>query len=472
MSSKRNNNDNIDDKLHGNEANRACDVAASAAATPPGGRSAERLFAARGARGDLEEEEPTMRSVAVPAHRRVLHFEPQLKRAEAPRLSKQPTLSRGGYAGDQSEVLKTHLPKPIISTSKPPAKRWVVSEKVLTPRPTDFPPLEKTSRVVSAVTAADLAVRITDCLQMRSVKAKYSKTEVLAKCRSTDFVKFYIRLYSEQEGILVEVQKVYGDSMSFFRDSRAILDAAEGRAVSKPEEEEPLYLRLPVSQMEFIKDATLPPLTFEEESESVNIAAELLASHRSDSNMLGMESLVTLIDPLKSLRSSAVIAAKRVLCPEDTGHDSFNLHNYVMSLIIYNNGSAEAATLDGTAMENHYAQLRNLAISSVANAIALLLEEETLWESIRSSRTWYGDVLVPALVRDIAMAEECPHEACYASRCLTSLASMSESTLFASKIREAGGMMALKIAHEVGTREYALLAQDAGKCHQTILRCR
>mmetsp|Transcript_7630 Transcript_7630/g.15274 ORF Transcript_7630/g.15274 Transcript_7630/m.15274 type:complete len:131 (-) Transcript_7630:602-994(-) len=72
MSSKRNNNDNIDDKLHGNEANRACDVAASAAATPPGGRSAEGLFAARGARGDLEEEEPTMREefdfvvVAVP----------------------------------------------------------------------------------------------------------------------------------------------------------------------------------------------------------------------------------------------------------------------------------------------------------------------------------------------------------------------------------------------------------------------
>ncbi|KAL7463712.1 LOW QUALITY PROTEIN: hypothetical protein ACHAXS_004072 [Conticribra weissflogii] len=411
-------------------------------------------------------------SVAIPAHRRVLHFEPMLKRAEAPRLSKQPTVSHGGYAGDQSEVLRTDLPKPIISSSKPPAQRWVVSEKVLTPRPTDFPPLEKTSRVVSGVSASDLAVRITGCLQTRSVKAKYSKTEVLAKCRNTEFVKFYVRLFSEQEGILVEVQKIYGDSMSFVRDSRAILDAAEGKAVSKPDEEKPLFLSLPVSQMEFVKDAALPALTFEEESESVNIASELLASHRSDSNMLGMESLAILTDPLKSLRSSAVLAAKRVLCPEDVGNNTFNLHNYVMSLIIYDNGSTEAAALEGTSMEDHYTRLRNLALCSVANATALLLEETSLWTSIRSSRSWYTNVLVPSLVRDITMAEECPHDACYASRCLTSLASVSESNVFASKIRDVGGMMALKNAQGVGMRDFALLAQDAGKCHQTILQCR
>ncbi len=63
MSSTRNNKvDKIDEKLHYDELKRACDAAsAEAAAAPSGGLSSDEVFAARGGRDGLQEEEPTMR---------------------------------------------------------------------------------------------------------------------------------------------------------------------------------------------------------------------------------------------------------------------------------------------------------------------------------------------------------------------------------------------------------------------------
>lgn len=430
----------------------------------------------------VEEQQPIMRSVAIaPAshQQRTLHFEPNLRRVDP-----------GGFAQlrplrgiSEPQLFKT-APRPLQKTLPKRSKsesaivrKWIVEHATLEERPTDFPPL-RTTRTVAGTPANVISNRISDTLQARSIKTKFSKTEAnLAKCRNTDFCKFTIRLYSGEEGgVMVEIQRLCGDCMSFMRDCRAILDAAEGRTekdvhVTASQEEKPLYLRLPVSEMAFVKRASLPEISQEEQVASVNVTADLLSSRKSDSNMLGMESLVIQTDPLKTMKSTAILASRRILCPRDPGNTSFNMHNYVMSLLIYGNeqeATAEEST-SFSAFEDHNTRLRNLAMSALLNALSLVSSEDLLLRMIAPNQEWYTSVMIPKLLQDLSTAENHPHDACYAIRCLSILAKSSGE--FATKMQDEGGYDALKAAEEVGTREFALLARDADSCHKILTEC-
>ena len=67
------------------------------------------------------------------------------------------------------------------------------------------------------------------------------------------------------------------------------------------------------------------------------------------------------------------------------------------------------------------------------------------------------------------MAHDHPHNACYASRCLSYIASLSR--IFAMKIKEEGLLSALENAEQLGNNEFALLASDAHSCRKKILEC-
>jgi len=247
------------------------------------------------------------------------------------------------------------------------------------------------------------------------------------------------------------------------KDCRAILNAAEGRkGESHPSDDKPLYLRIPVSEMAFAKSASLPEISTQDEVDTVKTTATLLSSQQSDTNMLGMELLVVQTDALKTLKSTALLAARRVLCPEDEANKDFNLHNYVMSLLIYGNEHPPSYPED-SALEDHSMKLRNLAISAVANALSLFATENKLLHTISENREWYVSVFIPCLLQDLSLAEHRPHDACYASRCLATLA--KESGEFASKIE--GGHVAIAKAQEVGKNEFAMLELDA----KTLLSC-
>jgi len=279
-------------------------------------------------------------------------------------------------------------------------------------------------------------------------------------------------LYSVKDeggsGVLVEIQRLCGDCLSFVIDCRALLDASEGnmgKDPSSPEGEQSLYLRMPVSEMSFFKNAALPPV---DEAEPVNMTADLLASNHSDANLLGMESLVSLTDVTKTAKATAVLSAKRILCPGHQDNKNFNMHNYVMSLIIFGNDSEDNPFYEGTAFEDHAMKLRNLAVCSVANSLAIMASEGYLFDALDTCRDWYKDVLVPKLVQDLSTAKDHPHDACYASRCLSSLAMMCDRLV--DKIKIVGGLYALQNAQEVGQNEFALLERDARKCHEMIMR--
>ena len=384
---------------------------------------------------------------------------------------------------ETSFLPKQQLPPKALSESNI-AQRWNVDHAALPRRPDDFPPLTHTNRVVRDENANVISNRISDCLRSRSIKTRFSKSrDNVAKCRNTDFCKFTVRLYAgDGGGVLVEVQRLCGDAVGFMRDCRAVLNAAEGRVVGGEKgrgehEEIPIFLRLPVSQMSFLKDACLPEVTDEEQADTVNITADLLSSRQCDTNNLGMESLVILTDPEKTLKATAVLASRRILCPDHEANHHFNVHNYVMSLLIYDDNcaapsdsSAASSSTHGVAVfiEDHSTRLRNLAMSALSNALGLLSNEGLLSATIAPHREWYMTVLLPRLIGDLSAAALRPHDACYASRCLSVLAESSVD--FAARLRAIGVCDAARNAEEVGVREFALLEHDARSCHM-IMRC-
>lgn len=436
----------------------------------------------------MVEQEPIMRSLAIApashreksllveaplrrvepsslAHLRPLRgiSEPQLKSASEPKHRGELQHHHHGCGGRSKSL--SHL-----------GQKWHVEDSSLAIRPDDFPELS-TKRVVRSAAAHEISKRLAECLRARSIKMKVSKGDgSVARCRNVDYCKFTIRLYSagEEGGVLVEIHRLYGDCMSFMRDVRALLDASEGKKADASIDEKPLYLTLPVSGMEFAKTATLPPVTHEEQVECVDITASLLSSRCSDSNMLGMESLVIQTDPLKTLKSTAVIASGRILCPNDPGNVEFNVHNYIMSLVLYGgttddeSGASDPSSEETvfTAMDDHNSKLRNLAMSALFNALSLYGAENLILTTLEDNQEWYNNVLIPKLLRDLGTAEHHPHDACYAVRCLSALAQCSSE--FADKMKESEGLDVLDHAKDVGTNEFAMLARDAASCHNIL----
>jgi len=416
----------------------------------------------------IAEQQPVMRFVDI---------SPALRRAEPGDHHPPPLRLRGESA---IELVGTQpSPKRLLGarsrSDSSLVRKWHVDHASLTRRPDDGLPPPRTARVVLATPAHVVSNRLADCLRARSIVARFSATdEHVAKCRNTGFCKFTIRLHlhaSEgQGGVLVEVQRMCGDCVSFMQDCRALLNAAEGKAGGlKVEDEKPLYLRLPVSQMEFVKTASLPPTSPQEEADAVAVTAQLLASQRSDTNRLGMESLVIQTDPLKTLKSTAVLTSQLILCPNDPGNEVFNVHNYVMSLLIYGGEDHPSPFPDDSALEDHYSSLRILGLTALSNALALLAAEDMLPTALSPHGEWYASVLVVRLLRDLGAATHRPLEACYASRCLAVLAGSSAD--LAAKVKSAGGRDAAAHAEGVGMREFALLARDAGHCRNTLSCC-
>lgn len=319
---------------------------------------------------------------------------------------------------------------------------------------------------------------ISDCLRIRSVKMTLSKSEGnLARCLNTDFCRFNVRLYSTNDGaVLVEVHRLTGDAVSFMRDCRAVFNAAEGKSLQQQwkEEDVPMYLRFPVSQMKSLGSLSLPPpltTSQEEYAESIKCTSELLSSHMTDSNMLGMESLVIQTDPLKTDKSSAMNVSRRILSPSDEENDDFNLHNHLMSILLCNediNAVAEDHHVveESSSQADHVTKLRNLAMLALSNALELFSSENLLTSTISSDLEWYTSNLIPTLIHDLNKAVSNPHDACYASRCLSTLAKSSVD--LAHRMKDGGGLDAVKNAEEVGTREFAMLAQDARTCRESL----
>lgn len=295
--------------------------------------------------------------------------------------------------------------------------KWSVQQ--LEPLPAGFP-LERTSRRVNAV-GSIVAERITACLFERSIEAKYNDVEGKAKCRTSDYVSFRIRLFAAtgddaSTATIVEVQRRKGSAFNFMKDCRAILDAAEGLASRSHTAPMPTTLK-PVSAMSCLQGVEIDN-DDDNHGQDIKTTEELLSMDRSDSNLLAMENLEELTSRSSTSHSTVRLATKKIVSGEN---ESTGIRDAITSLLQHSSLQGDQSHLRTTKdeMETDYDErMHNLSLSVVHNALTFLADEGSLTELVRMHTGWFHDILIPVLIRDVDGARDRPHDAYLAAKCL------------------------------------------------------
>ena len=333
-------------------------------------------------------------------------------------------------------------------------RKWSVQQ--LEPLPAGFP-LERSSRRVNA-SGSIVAERITACLFERSIEAEYNDVEAKAKCRTSDYVSFRIRLFASGDDTdsttTIEVQRRKGSALNFMKVARAILDAAEGRASSPQTAMPPLK---PISAMSCLQGVKIDN---DDDSDGADIkaTAELLSMNKSDSNLLGMENLEELTNRRSTSENTVRLATKNVVSGKD---DSTSIRDAITSLLQRSSlqgDQSHLCTMKDDMETDYDERMHNLSLSVVYNALSFMAEEGSLTELIRMHSGWFHDTLIPVLIRDIEGARDRPHDACLAAKCLHCLAPYSRQS-----IADAGAIEALVGAQTFAADRHASLANMADR---------
>lgn len=107
-----------------------------------------------------------------------------------------------------------------------PHRRWSLSDNQLTRRSSLWP-RPVLSRTVPNVPADTIAIRIMECLRLRSIAVEPNDEDATAVCVTVDGCVWTIHVW---KGPLVECLRTRGNTLSFHVAARAVLDAAEGLA--------------------------------------------------------------------------------------------------------------------------------------------------------------------------------------------------------------------------------------------------
>mmetsp|Transcript_2054 Transcript_2054/g.2817 ORF Transcript_2054/g.2817 Transcript_2054/m.2817 type:complete len:459 (+) Transcript_2054:732-2108(+) len=421
----------------------------------------------------IQEEQPQLRHVKITSGR------------PSP-LKNLPLLPPGKLPGPP----KGHLMRPPkisshkTSTSSPLAvtKEWtakVASWKVaLTDieRLPDFP-LERTNREIHGSDVSIVATRISSALQKLSIQADYNKDH--AKCHTSDFVSFCVRLYSGGDNgqpVVVELQRQKGSGFNFMQSCRAILNAAEGMDLSvaaingsttQRKMKMPPFNGKPISQMKCLKSLSLTSSSTtttaaNEAHKAVQSCIELLRHDKIDSNILGMENLVCLTDPIKSSPLTATQVAKTVI----TGSTLDNIRDEIYATI--------AKTIDTEHVRAEHATiLRRHALHVFDNSLKLFSVDESVW----NNQSWLHGAFIKMLLEEIRNVESsssssssyCPHNAYIAMSCLYSLVSGCPTARH--RIMEHKGYRgAIEQASKIGQERHELLANESQRCLQLLDR--
>mmetsp|Transcript_24029 Transcript_24029/g.35535 ORF Transcript_24029/g.35535 Transcript_24029/m.35535 type:complete len:295 (+) Transcript_24029:718-1602(+) len=285
----------------------------------------------------------------------------------------------------------------------------------------------------------------------------------MAKCSTLDYVRFRVRLFAprknEDEGTIVEVQKRRGDTISFLRDCRAILNAAEGDGVDVPSEAVPVHIDFDMAS------AMAGELKMEEESgediltKEIGSAVGLILRDELDLNIMAFECLIALVDPLRTLPDVALNACKAIVANDTKDTSASEIRGAIAALL--RNGALHEDDKGNAIISDFNETLRNLSLCLLSKIFANLLDKECLETAIQDNIEWLLETLIPSLVDVVRSAKDRPHDALYAAECLSNLACASKVLLRCAD--EEGALYALKEAKAFGSTHHSSLANATEK---------
>lgn len=321
-------------------------------------------------------------------------------------------------------------------------------------------PIERTSIVVGSYDPSEIARRILRCLQMLSITAKCNASEASLFAETLDYTKFFIRMYKNDsisdEGILVELQRVDGDSFNFVQLARVILACAKGDAI---DESKAARRR---SSLNYIPGSLSYNLEKAGQREDTNSkymmhVEDLIRKDRSDAVQLGIESLLLLTD---RERSQVSLSAADVVL---TGNEHPIIKDFVFKCIYRPQMtlSPEESAFDYDS--RHCKTIHNAALAILGNSLesAINADSPDLLGSLYKSEEWVGHSgIVNLLLCELSHAEDRSHDAYHAARCLNAL--LDTSVEMKQTLVERGLPSAMKASQTVGRRRHSLLAQECG----------
>jgi hypothetical protein len=348
--------------------------------------------------------------------------------------------------------------KPLRSASVTVKKEWNESNwniGHLEQVPLGFP-LERTHREIHGADSTEVASRISSALQKLSVEAEYDGEKAKVKCTSLDMVSFRIRLFAGgEEGlpVVVEVQRRSGPPSSFMKICRQILDGAEGASVesaSAPTTKLPPFVKGSIGSMKCLQSVVVKE---EEKSEisALNKSMELLKSQQKDANLLGLENLCMLTDPLKTRPDRALNACKSIIIDEQC----VELREEIGVILRRDAFLPEEFDEEEQPLVK---KSHHLALLLLSNSLALASKDGCLAIAMESQK-WFADVLIPTLIDEVKSFEVSPNNAYEAACSLTSLANCSD--LAKKFMKENSAVEDLRSAHSYGLHNHELLASEA-----------
>jgi len=334
---------------------------------------------------------------------------------------------------------------------------WNVRDP-LEPVPAHFP-LERTHRQIQGATTEEVAKRISNCLRLLSVDAEFDSENAKAKCTTGDCCSFRIRLFAgSEEGfpIVVEVQRRSGSASSFMGVCRKILDGAEGSEIKADLEparkKTPAFMTKPIGSMKCLMGA---PSTFDVDAQTganLDKAMELLRSKQRDINVLGLENLCQLTDPLKTRPDVAMKACKAILLEERC----VDVRDEVA--VMLQKDAFLPEELDMDIGLNLGIQARRLSLVLLSNTISLASKDGCLSDAVKSVR-WFSDFLIPTLLDEVKSFESSSNNAYEATCALTCLATCSD--VARRVIEEHSAVDDLRSSYSFGLVHNELLANES-----------
>lgn len=416
-----------------------------------------------GRTGMAEAETPTMRSVAVMTGH---HGGPSLGGLRKPPPLKSFAGMKPGPLGipRASSLGPKSIPDGVFGVKQEwsgasKAYSWDVKAENLEMVPWEFP-LERTHREINE-DASCVANRITESLRALSVDAEFCSATAKAKCKTADYVVFRIRLFAGSdngEPVVVEVQRRSGSASSFMRTCRAVLDAAEGKNVdlAKVSKRPPPFMKKPISSMKCLASAFPAQPNYESEASSeLDKVVDMLRSDRRDLNILGLENLCSLTDPLKTIPAVSLLISKSVVL----GDDKYDIRE---ELRLLTERDVFADEEEDIRNGDHS---RFLSLFVLANSLEMCSKDGCLVNAMKEQR-WFSDQLVPSLADELKRVQSSQTNSFKAASCLHSM--LSCSCDMCNELIENGCVDALEIALEVGKNRHELLANEAQRCLQVV----
>uniref|UniRef100_A0A7S3L881 Uncharacterized protein n=1 Tax=Amphora coffeiformis TaxID=265554 RepID=A0A7S3L881_9STRA len=408
-------------------------------------------------------------------------------------------------AGASNEIIDKSVyavgAAPRAPEGKPPRSNFL--PKNLRPVPA-FYPLEKSTRLVEDEEASEIAERISESLRSLSIQAMYDNETATASLITVENVEMHLALWkapatSQQEGILVELQRRKGDSIVFHRYSRSILDAAVGDVdVSNlPYDMQDAMYSKKAQRLLSMELKNEEKAEHENAVIAIEIAHGLLMKDRMDARQLGLESLCLLTDARKTGQVTAMLASHAVLLGSTRGVEIAGveadddmmldegpfqeIREAILSLVQFSRIGEDEVDETDIVMSPDSEQmtlLHNLALAVLANALDNVENPERFDDNVpedskprsrlrtASSTDVANDFLqqtedvtnkdvLKTLISELGKAQQKPHNAALSAKCLGSLCRASDEAR--KRAKELGAKNVVSTALDVGVRTHLKL---------------